>query len=95
MYCRTNAIAPHALQMISLQEQLTQLHDEVTQKESECVTLRNLLEERNSFITTMKSEIYRKEYRNDTQRVDLQNQIMQKDAAIKKLEVRRDLERAS
>ena len=55
--------------------------------ESECVTLRNMLEERNNFITTMKSEIYRKEYRNDTQRVDLQNQILQKDATIKKLEV--------
>ncbi len=73
--------------MISLQEHLTQFQDEVTQKESECVTLRNLLEERNAFITTMKSEIYRKEYRMDTQRVDLQNQILQKDAAIKKLEV--------
>ena len=66
---------------------MTQLQDEFTQMESECVTLRNMLEERNTFITTMKSEIYRKEYRNDTQRVDLQNQILHKDATIKKLEV--------
>jgi hypothetical protein len=50
--------------------------------------LRNMLEERNAYITTMKSEIYRKEYRNDTQKVDLQSQILQKDAALKKLEVR-------
>lgn len=63
------------------------LQDQYVQTESECVKLHNMLEERNSFITTMKSEIYRKEYRNDTQRVDLQNQILQKDAAIKKLEV--------
>ncbi len=73
--------------MISLQQQVTQLQDEFTQVESECVMLRDMLEERSSYITSMKSEIYRKEYRNDTKRVDLQNQILLKDASIKKLEV--------
>ena len=48
-----------------------------------------MVEERNTFITTMKTEIYRKEYRNDTERVDLNTQIHQKDAIIKKLEVSR------
>ena len=55
--------------------------------ESECVTLRNMLEERNTFITTMKSEVYRKEYKNDTHRVEMQNIIKQKEAFVKKLEV--------
>ena len=73
--------------MTSLQEQLSQLQDEVAQRESECVTLRNMLEERNTYITTMKSEIYRKEYRNDTQRLELQNQLLLKEASVKKLEV--------
>lgn len=55
--------------------------------EAECAALRNMVEERNTFITTMKTEIYRKEYKNDTERVDLHNQILQKDAIIKKLDV--------
>lgn len=55
--------------------------------EAECAALRNMVEERNTFITTMKTEIYRKEYKNDTERVDLHSQILQKDAIIKKLEV--------
>ena len=55
--------------------------------EAECAALRNMVEERNAFITTMKTEIYRKEYKNDTERVDLHSQILQKDAIIKKLEV--------
>lgn len=70
-----------------MRHELHRLQDEFTEKESECVTLRNMLEERNTYITTMKSEIYRKEYRNDTQKVDLQSQILQKDAALKKMEV--------
>ena len=77
--------------MTSLQEQLSQLQDEVAQRESECVTLRNMLEERNTYITTMKSEIYRKEYRSDTQRLELQNQLQQREASIKKLEVRESM----
>ena len=76
------------IQIKSLQEKLSQFQDEFMQMEAECVTLRQMLEEKNAFITTMKSEVYRKEYRNDTQRVDLQSQILQKEAVIKKLEVR-------
>ena len=45
------------------------------------------MEERNAFITTMKSEIYRKEYLNDTQKAELHTQLMQNDTHIKKLEV--------
>ncbi len=75
-------------QISELQDQLSQLQDEFTQKEAECATLRNMVEERNTFITTMKTEIYRKEYRNDTERVELHSQILQKDAIITKLEVR-------
>lgn len=74
--------------MSEMRDQLAQLQDEYTQMEAECATLRNMVEERNAFITTMKSEIYRKEYKNDTERVDLHSQILQKDAIIKKLEVR-------
>lgn len=47
-----------------------------------------MVEERNAFITTMKTEIYRKEYRNDTERVELHSQVLQKDAIITKLEVK-------
>ena len=43
--------------------------------------------ERNQFITSMKSEIYRKEYRNDTERVDLQTQLHHKEKTVKALEV--------
>ena len=46
-----------------------------------------MVEERNTFITSIKSEIYRKEYKNDTQRVDLHQQLFQKESIIKKLEV--------
>ena len=46
-----------------------------------------MVEERNAFITTMKSEIYRKEYLNDTQKAELHTQLLQKDTHIKKLEV--------
>ena len=46
-----------------------------------------MVEERNTFITSIKSEIYRKEYKNDTQRVDLHQQLFQKESVIKKLEV--------
>ena len=45
------------------------------------------MEERNAFITTMKSEIYRKEYLNDTRQAELQTQLLHKDTHIKKLEV--------
>ena len=45
-----------------------------------------MVEERNTFITSIKSEIYRKEYKNDTQRVDLHQQLFQKESIIKKLE---------
>ena len=45
--------------------------------------------ERDNFIRSMRSEIYRKEYRNDTERIDLQTQLIQKDKVIKDLEVRR------
>lgn len=55
--------------------------------EAECGALRNMVEERNAFITTMKSEIYRKEYLNDTERAELHTQLMNKDTFIKKLEV--------
>lgn len=47
--------------------------------------------ERNQFITSMKSEIYRKEYRNDTERVDLQTQLLHKEKAVKVLEVSKNL----
>ena len=57
------------------------------QDHSERQTLHGMVQERNQFITTMKSEIYRKEYRNDTERVDLQTQILQKDKIIGTLEV--------
>ena len=57
------------------------------QVEAECTALRNMVEERNAFITTMKSEIYRKEYLNDTERADLHTQLLHKDTLIKKLEV--------
>jgi uncharacterized protein Yka (UPF0111/DUF47 family) len=70
-----------------LQDQLAQLQDEYTQLDSECAALRNMVEERNTFITSIKSEIYRKEYKNDTQRVDLHQQLFQKESIIKKLEV--------
>ena len=43
--------------------------------------------ERNQFITGMKTEIYRKEYRSDTERVDLQTQLLHKEKKIKILEV--------
>ena len=46
-----------------------------------------MVQDRNQFITTMKSEIYRKEYRNDTQRVDMQTQLIHKDKLISSLEV--------
>ena len=46
-----------------------------------------MVEERNAFITTMKSEIYRKEYLNDTERTDLHTQLLHKDTLVKKLEV--------
>ena len=72
-----------------MRDQLAQLQDEYTQVESECSALRSMVEERNTFITTMKSEIYRKEYKNDTAKVDLHNQLLQKDNVIKKLEVRK------
>ena len=49
--------------------------------------------ERDNFIRSMRSEIYRKEYRNDTERIDLQTQLIQKDKVIKDLEVRRERER--
>lgn len=55
--------------------------------EAECSTLRNMVEERNAFITTIKSEIYRKEYLNDTQKTELHTQLLHKDTHIKKLEV--------
>ena len=73
-----------------LQRQYGQLQDEFAQLEAECATLRTMVEERNTFIKTMKSEIYRKEYRNDTERVDMKNQLLQRDALIKKMEVRVD-----
>ncbi|KAL5469407.1 hypothetical protein EMCRGX_G030659 [Ephydatia muelleri] len=69
-----------------LQRQYGQLQDEFAQLEAECATLRTMVEERNTFIKTMKSEIYRKEYRNDTERVDMKNQLLQRDALIKKME---------
>ena len=56
--------------------------------DKETETLRNMVLERNQFITTMKSEIYRKEYRNDTEKVDLQTQLIQKEKKVKVLEVR-------
>lgn len=59
----------------------------LAQVEAECSALRNMVEERNAFITTMKSEIYRKEYLNDTEKMDLHQQLLQKDTIIKKLEV--------
>ena len=49
--------------------------------------------ERDNFIRSMRSEIYRKEYRNDTERIDLQTQLIQKDKVIKDLEVRIERER--
>ena len=73
-----------------LQRQYSQLQDEFSQLEAECATLRTMVEERNTFIKTMKSEIYRKEYKNDTERVDLRGQLLQRDAMIKKLEVREE-----
>ena len=57
------------------------------QDHSERQTLQNMVQDRNQFITTMKSEIYRKEYRNDTQRVDMQTQLIHKDKLISSLEV--------
>ena len=70
-----------------MQDQLAQLQDEYTQLDSKCAALCNMVEERNTFITSIKSEIYRKEYKNDTQRVDLHQQLFQKELIIKKLEV--------
>ena len=55
--------------------------------EAECATLRNMVEERNAFITSMKTEIYRKEYLSDTEKAELHTQLAQKDTVIKKLEV--------
>ena len=49
--------------------------------------------ERDNFIRSMRSEIYRKEYRNDTERIDLQTQLIQRDKVIKDLEVRIQRER--
>ena len=46
-----------------------------------------MVRERNQFITSMKSEIYRKEYRNDTERVDMRTQMIQKEKKIAALEV--------
>ncbi len=59
----------------------------VIQSESECETLKDMVMERNQLITGMKTEIYRKEYRNDTEKVDLKTQVLHKDKKIKILEV--------
>ena len=53
--------------------------------------MQSMVRERNQFITSMKSEIYRKEYRTDTERVDMQTQIIQKDKMIAALEVERNV----
>ena len=89
-------------EVTSLRERLGHIQDEYTQVrihpavamttssfqiEAECIALRNMVDERNAFITTIKSEIYRKEYLNDTQRAELQTQLLHKDTHIKKLEV--------
>ncbi len=66
---------------------MSHIQDEYTQIESECVALRGMVEERDAFITTMKSEIYRNEYKSDTEKVELHNQLLLKEANIKKLEV--------
>lgn len=71
-----------------MRDNLTQLQDEYTQLTAECSALRGMVEERDTFIKTMKTEIYRKEYKNDTAKVDLHHQLLQKDGIIKKLEVR-------
>jgi len=77
-----------SFQLTILRDKLSHLQDEFAQLESECMTLRNMVEERDKFITTMKSEIYRKEYKSDTEKVELRNQLLLKEASIKKLEVR-------
>ena len=75
-------------QILAIRDQFSQLQDEYTQVGAECAALRTMVEERDTFIKTIKTEIYRKEYKNDTAKVDLHNQLLQKDAIIKKLEVR-------
>ncbi len=71
-----------------MRDSFSQLQDEYTQLTAECSALRGMVEERDTFIKTMKTEIYRKEYKNDTAKVDLHQQLLQKEGSIKKLEVR-------
>ncbi|XP_019853697.1 PREDICTED: dixin-like [Amphimedon queenslandica] len=76
-------------------EKLKNLEEQSKKVDSECDTLRNMVMERNQFITSMKSEIYRKEYRNDTERVDLQTQLHHKEKTAKVLEGEVSLLKAS
>ncbi len=70
-----------------MRDQFSQQQDELTQLSAECSALRAMVEERDTFIKTMKTEIYRKEYKNDSAKVDLHHQLLQKDALVRKLEV--------
>ena len=88
LYITFTSPPPLHTQILTIRDQFSQLQDEYTQMGVECATLRTMVEERDTFIKTMKTEIYRKEYKNDTAKVDLHNQLLQKDAVIKKLEVR-------
>ena len=74
-------------QMSVMRDQFSQQQDELTQLSAECSALRAMVEERDTFIKTMKTEIYRKEYKNDSAKVDLHHQLLQKDALVRKLEV--------
>ena len=60
---------------------------EFAQLQAECDCLRTMVDERDVFITSVKSEIYRKDYKSDTEKMELRGLIMQKEASIKKLEV--------
>ena len=75
------------MQIAALEIRISQLQDELTQVQSECIALHNVVEQRGAFITTMKSEICRKEYKNDTEMMELRSQVLLREANIKKLEV--------
>ena len=95
LVAKEREIADLHQQVLVLKEQLEkvcycqplQVIASLSQDHSERQTLQNMVQDRNQFITSMKSEIYRKEYRNDTQRVDMQTQLLHKDKIISTLEV--------
>jgi hypothetical protein len=76
-------------------DKLKKAEEQCKKLETDCENLRGLVLDRNQFITSMKSEIYRKEYRNDTEKVDLQTQLLHKEKTLKVLEAEVSMLKAS